>query len=214
MADDSPYYLVVMTKFPEPGKVKTRLAGELGEKGASDLHAALVDHLVKNTLSKLDEINVEFHVAGGSVEQVDQWLPEQKWKPQVGECLGEKMQNAIQSCFDQGAAKVAIMGTDAPAITPKLTRSLFESLDICDVAFTPALDGGYVMAAVKDVYKEMFEDITWSTETVLTESVTKLEQNGKSVFLQDPLSDVDTPADLQEVENTLGCKPWQICPSE
>ena len=51
-------HLVIMTKFPEPGKVKTRLAAAIGDKRACQLHAAMVQHLSDNTLPELTGVSV------------------------------------------------------------------------------------------------------------------------------------------------------------
>ena len=201
--------LVVMTKFPEAGKVKTRLSGVLGKQGACRLHAAMVQHLRTQTLSSLEEIEVQFYVAGGDQTSVSDWLGEQAWVPQVEGDLGIKMKTAIQSCFDQGAPKVLILGTDIPSLSSQHILRMEDALDHCDVAFNPALDGGYVMAGMCGLYPEMFEGFEWSTEQVLTHSVKQLEAAGKRVSLLESLPDVDTEEDLELAVEILGYKPWE-----
>ena len=44
--------LIVFTRFPEPGKVKTRLIGRLGAAGAADLHRALTAHALASASSR------------------------------------------------------------------------------------------------------------------------------------------------------------------
>jgi len=206
---DSNTHVVVMTKFPEPGKVKTRMAVQLGADGACKLHAAMVSHLIEKTLTDLTELNVKFHVAGGNPAAISNWLGSWQWVKQVGENLGEKMSNAIQSSFDECADKAIILGTDAPGITPELVREVLIGLDNADVVFVPAFDGGYVMAGMKGVYPEMFEGIEWSTDEVLETSVNQLENSGIQVKILDAISDIDTPDDLNEAENFLGYRPWE-----
>ncbi len=198
-----------MTKFPEAGKVKTRLSGVLGKEGSCSLHAAMVQHLRVNTLASLKDIDVQFHVAGGDHTSVNEWLGEQAWVVQAEGDLGHKMKAAIQSCFDQGAAKVLILGTDVPTLSTQHILDMEKALDSCDVAFNPAFDGGYVMAGMCGLYPEMFQGFEWSTEHVLTHSVTQLEAVGKKVSLLESLPDVDTEEDLELAVETLGFKPWE-----
>jgi len=209
MKNNESTYLIVMTKFPEPGKVKTRLAGELSADGACKLHAAMVNHLMTKTLPCIGEIEVQFHVAGGTKEEVNYWLEGYAWKEQIEGQLGEKMQHAIQSCLNEGADKVIIMGTDCPSITASHITSLVAALESKDVVFVPALDGGYVMAGMKDLHPEMFEEIEWSTDEVLRKSVAQLETGGKRVGTLEALSDVDLPSDVEHAAEVLGFRPWE-----
>ena len=200
--------LVIMTKFPEPGKVKTRLAARVGAERACGLHAAMVGHLMLNTLPLLEGVNVRFHVAGGDAAAVSEWLGDWTWQRQVGGDLGEKMQHALEEGFREGAEKVVIIGTDAPAITAGHIEGVISSLDGSDVVFIPAMDGGYVMAGMKGVHEEMLGGIEWSTEEVLSSSVERLRGAGKSVALLDSLRDVDVYEDLEHAAEVLGDDSW------
>ena len=202
-------HLVIMTKFPEPGKVKTRLAAAIGDKRACQLHAAMVQHLSDNTLPELTGVSVSFHVAGGADDDVTSWLSDGTWQRQIDGDLGDKMQHALQASFDAGAEKVLIIGTDAPAITSCHIDSVISALDDSDVAFVPATDGGYVMAGMKRLHIEMLEGIEWSTDEVLRVSVSNLESKGCSVTILDPLNDVDLFEDLTHASDALGGLPWE-----
>ena len=202
--------LVIMTKFPESGKVKTRLAASIGAERASDLHAAMVRHLMLQTLPLLDGVNVRFHVAGGDDDSVTEWLGDFSWQRQVDGGPGEKMQHAIEEGFREGAERVVIIGTDAPAITPGHIEGVISSLDGSDVVFVPAKDGGYVMAGMKGVHPEMLGGIEWSTEEVLSLSVDRLKAEGKSVRLLDALRDVDVYEDLGHAADVLGDDSWRL----
>jgi len=83
------------------------------------------------------------------------------------------------------------------------------ALDVVDVSFTPALDGGYVMAGMKDIHSAMFDNIEWSTESVLTLSTERLNTMGKTVKHLEALRDIDTEADLEHAAEVLGGKFWE-----
>lgn len=201
--------LVIMTKFPEPGKVKTRLGASIGNEASCQLHRAMVQHLLENTLPNLTSIQVRFHVAAGSDAEVTDWLSGAHWQRQVEGDLGFKMQSAIEASLHEGAKKVLIIGTDCPAITPAHIEASVNALDNYDVAFTPALDGGYVMAGVKAIHPEMYYDMEWSTDTVLEISAERLRKAGSSVTLLEALRDIDTEADLDHAAEVLGGKLWE-----
>ena len=202
-------HLVVMTKFPEPGKVKTRLGASIGNEASCKLHRVMVQHLLDRTIPKLDIMKVRFHVAGGEEAAITDWLAGAHWQRQVEGDLGLKMQSAIEASFADNATKALIIGTDCPAITPEHIEAIVNALDDHDVAFTPALDGGYVMAGVKEIHPELYNDIEWSTETVLELSTDRLRKAGKSVKLLEALRDVDTEADLDHAADVLGGQLWK-----
>jgi len=202
-------HLVVMTKFPEPGKVKTRLGATIGYDAACKLHQAMVQHLLTKTIPELESIEVRFHVAGGEEAAVTDWLGGAHWQRQAEGDLGVKMQHAISDSIQAGAGKVLIIGTDCPAITPSHIHDSVVALDGCDVTFIPALDGGYVMAGMKAIHQEMFSDIEWSTESVLELSTQRLNATGKTVKALESLSDIDTEADLAHAAEILGGELWK-----
>ncbi len=202
-------HLVIMTKFPEPGKVKTRLGASIGNEASCKLHRAMVQHLLDKTLPHLDSIQLRFHVAGGSDADVTEWLGSAHWQRQAEGDLGLKMQSAIEASFTEGVKKALIIGTDCPAITPAHIEATVRALDDHNVAFTPALDGGYVMAGVKAVHPEMYHDIEWSTDTVLEMSAKRLRTAGNSLKLFEALRDVDTESDLDHAAEVLGGRLWE-----
>jgi len=202
-------HLVIMTKFPEPGKVKTRLGATIGNEASCKLHRAMVQHLLEKTLPNLNSVQVRFHVAGGTDSDITNWLATDSWQRQAEGDLGLKMKHAIRTSLSEGANKVLIIGTDCPAITPEHINAAVNALDVVDVSFTPALDGGYVMAGMKDIHSAMFDNIEWSTESVLTLSTERLNTMGKTVKHLEALRDIDTEADLEHAAEVLGGRFWE-----
>jgi rSAM/selenodomain-associated transferase 1 len=113
------------------------------------------------------------------------------------------MQNAFSDGFAEGMTAIAIIGTDCPEIEEKLILEAFESLKTHDLVLGPAVDGGYYLIGLKQVFPELFRDIPWGTGQVLVATqkiATRLAL--KTAYLQE-LADIDRPEDLPILKNYL-----------
>jgi rSAM/selenodomain-associated transferase 1 len=187
-------------KWPEAGRVKTRLMPELGALGALDAHIRL-------TLAVLDNLcatgyPVEFwwdrpvddrpgeaaaiieELAGAGLIQ----------GVQKGCNLGERMHSALsQSLRDYDRALV--VGSDCPSVDPDYARNAVAHLDDYDVVLGPSDDGGYVLIGASRVAEGMLDHIAWGTPEVLTQTCARLQESGLSYCLLEPRWDVDEPED-------------------
>lgn len=116
---------------------------------------------------------------------------------QVDGLLGDRLISAFSESFKVGARKVIVVGSDIPEIDAQLLDAAFERLDRCDVVIGPALDGGYYLLGCHEFCPELFEDIDWSTERVLQQTIAAAGRQGKSVETLRPLRDVDLPEDVE-----------------
>ena len=62
----------------------------------------------------------------------------------------------------------------------------------------PAEDGGYGLVGVKAEIPDMFSDIDWGTEKVLSQTCNRLNRGGLSYSLLPLIWDVDRPEDLHD----------------
>jgi len=191
--------VIVIARYPTPGRAKTRLIPLLGPQGAADAH----DELVRLTLNVIRQtgaaIEVRFTGAtrdamaghyGNDIDYVEQGEGD----------LGDRLKRAVADHENQ---KRVVIGTDCPALTPAIVRRAFDLLDECDVVLGPAVDGGYYMIAVKANHPRLFEGISWGGEHVLAQTISACEAGQLSHRLLDTLSDVDTPADYQLWKNKV-----------
>ena len=67
--------LIMFTRFPEPGRTKTRLMPELGPNGAAALHRALVERTLQTVrqASAVRDVILEIHHTG-EVAPMRAWL--------------------------------------------------------------------------------------------------------------------------------------------
>ncbi|MEO6833064.1 MAG: TIGR04282 family arsenosugar biosynthesis glycosyltransferase [Chitinophagaceae bacterium] len=185
--------LILFARKLELGKVKTRLAATLGEEEALEIYGRLLGHT--RTVARVS--NCDVHVFLTELIGDDFWI-EFNTHQQIGLNLGQKMQHAFELVFELGYEKLIIIGSDCPGITPRHVKNAIESLNKVDVVFGPALDGGYYLMGMKQVLPRLFQEVNWSTSSVLFESLNRVEQAGKTYVLLEPLNDLDEEKDIPE----------------
>jgi uncharacterized protein len=191
--------LIIFTRYPEPGKTKTRLIPALGELGAAQLHRRMAEHTVRQARALSCAIEVWY--VGSTEKLMQNWLGKDLWyREQPAGDLGDRMCAAFRSAFDQGYQSVMIVGTDCPEITTELLAQGFAELQNQVVAIGPAIDGGYYLIGLQRLVPKLFQEITWSTATVLVKTLAIAEQLQLTTYLLPSLPDIDLPADLRYLD--------------
>jgi uncharacterized protein len=189
--------IVVFSRYPEPGRAKTRLIPELGKTGAADLHAAMAERMVWLAYDTAGAASVEVRTEGGDSGRFAQWLgTDLMIRPQGEGDLGARMARAFESAGQEGIARTIIVGTDCPGITPGVIRRALDELSEYDVVLGPARDGGYYLVGLNRPTPELFDGPEWGTGDVLQQTLEVAARLGLSVALLDDLDDVDRPEDL------------------
>lgn len=176
------------------GKVKTRLAATVGHDKAFAIYQRLLEHTADIT----SELPIDKHVFySDSVEQNDVWKNKQFLKQvQQGGDLGEKMHNAFAKGFHLGYKELVIIGTDCLELKAPIIEEAFRELKTHDVVLGPAKDGGYYLLGLKQLEPRLFQNIEWSTETVLQNTITICQQLGLTYYCLQELNDIDEEKDL------------------
>lgn len=193
--------LIIFTRYPEPGKTKTRLIPLLGEKGASNLQRKMTEATIGmiEPLIQSRFLSLTIHFTGGSQELMANWLGKNfNYQNQCGEELGARMKFAFENEFRDGMTQVVIIGTDCPKLSETIIREAFESLLEFDLVLGPAYDGGYYLIGLKQVYADLLTEIAWGTDTVLTKTLEIAQRLELKTFLLSVLQDIDRPEDLKE----------------
>jgi hypothetical protein len=191
--------LIIFTRYPEPGKTKTRLIPALGPEGAADLHRKMVDSTLTwaRQLKNNSAVSLEFCYEGGDERRVRQWLGSDiPCCRQVNGDLGARMARAFTEAFSAGMGRVIIVGTDCPGLTGGLVRTACEALMDNDVVLGPAKDGGYYLIGLRKPMPQLFGGIPWGTGEVLPKTLGIAADLKLQVFLLESLDDVDRPEDL------------------
>ncbi|MCT7952049.1 TIGR04282 family arsenosugar biosynthesis glycosyltransferase [Ancylothrix sp. C2] len=194
-----PEKLIIFTRYPEPGKTKTRLIPALGVEGAAKLHRHLIQHTLNQVenLIKNRAVEVEVKYAGGSQELMQKLIPPPiNCTPQSQGDLGEKMKNALAENFAQQKQRLLIIGTDCPGLDNHRLKQAFDRLYNYDLVLGPALDGGYYLIGMRRMIPELFAKIDWGTEIVMQQTLAIAQHLNLTYSLLDTLADIDRPEDL------------------
>jgi|SRR5690554_1236402 len=187
--------LIIMTKNPILGKCKTRLAATLGDEKALSIYIQLLDYTAQ--FSKEVEAD-RFIYSTDDLTENQRWVsPTSYFRIQSNGDLGERMNNAIQEVLQQGYDKIVLIGSDCAEINSKDIHTAFQQLENHNIALGPALDGGYYLIGTEEVTPTLFQNITWSTNSVLKDTITKIKAAKMSYFLLKEKSDIDVEEDLK-----------------
>jgi len=185
--------IITFTRNPELGKVKSRLAKSIGEVSALEIYKFLLEH-TKNVLLKLDCDKAVYYSV--KIRDNDIWDSKTFSKhQQIGNDLGERMQNAFANGFNKGYKKIIIVGSDLYDLNSEIINTAFNTLDKHDNVIGPAEDGGYYLLGMKTLHPSVFNIKNWGTETVYKQTISKLNNN--SVYVLDTLNDIDYVEDLE-----------------
>lgn len=189
---------ILFTRYPEPGKVKTRLIPALGPKGACELHRRMTELAVKQLreLSSFRSLSVEVRFEGGNENSMQEWLgTDLCFSPQGQGDLGLRMERAFQEAFQSGFKSVVLIGSDCPDRTAKIVEKAFDGLKNNDLILGPARDGGYYLIGLKEP-QLLFTNIPWGSAEVFNLTQKKAQALGLDVLLLETLQDIDRPEDL------------------
>ncbi len=189
--------LIIFTRYPEPGKTKTRLIPALGAEQAAKLQQTFTESTIQNAQTLSNSVQIEVHFAGGTTRKMQDWLGQNLiLKPQSQGDLGQRMAASFQQAFESGNQRVVIIGIDCPELTPLLLEKAFTLLQNQDLVLGKALDGGYYLIGLQRLIPELFQNIPWGTHTVLQQTVEIAESLKLDLAYLPLLRDIDTPEDL------------------
>ncbi|MHC4570126.1 MAG: TIGR04282 family arsenosugar biosynthesis glycosyltransferase [Planctomycetota bacterium] len=203
--------ILLFVKSPMAGKVKTRLAAEIGKQATAGLYKCFVEDL----LSMIENVDSGLHVCfhpPEAMSQVQQWLGDQySYRPQRGDDLGSRLKNAFADAFEDGFSKVVAIGSDSPDLPEKFLREAFDKLESHDAVIGPAGDGGYYLIGFSEdsFLEEAFDGIAWSTSAVCDQTRARLKAHGLNVHLLPLWHDVDTQSDLDRLVARNGNSPFR-----
>ncbi len=194
-----PEKLMIFTRYPEPGKTKTRLIPVLGKAGAANLHRLMAQKAIARSISLQNSrrLSVEVHHTGGSQQQMQDWLGSDIiYQNQIDGDLGARMTAAFQKSFNSGVDKAVIIGTDCPALKAEIIAQAFDKLSQHDLVLGPAKDGGYYLIGLRRSIPELFRGINWGTSEVFAATRAIAQNLDLNIANLPTLADIDLPEDL------------------
>lgn len=180
---------VLFTRFPDAGKAKTRLIPAIGSKEAASVHRLLTERTIATLRSSYCPIEIRY--TGADKAAFEQWLGDDlMFFAQPEGDLTDRLLAALQP------APVLFFGSDTPDLNDQHVKQAITALQDYDVVIGPAEDGGYYCIGVNGYYPFLFEDMPWSTDQVLPETLKRVTDHGLTCKTLETLSDCDTPDDL------------------
>lgn len=195
--------LIVFLKYPEAGKVKTRLAKDVGDQRAAEIYSRMSKTIIENVLDASGYRTIIFYNPPEKENEIRDWLGNKQCPitPQAGETLGDKIVDAFTQVFSSGADKAVIIGTDCIDVSSETITQAINSLEDVDVVLGPAVDGGYYLLGLNNHIPEIFQEIEWSTDRVLNQTLERIKDKKLSFELLKTLKDIDT---LDDFNSQLG----------
>ena len=201
--------VIQFAKWPETGKVKTRLIPALGAGGACEAHVTLTAHVLTNLLASGQPVWFYWDrplpqapaVARPLLALMDEHPVQVDY--QQGEDLGARMQAALAEGLAKHA-KALVVGSDCPSVDADYIQQALTALAVADVVLGPSEDGGYVLIGARRLASGMLADIDWGTASVLTQTLERLAAAGLSATCLPPRWDVDEPEDWSRYQSELG----------
>jgi hypothetical protein len=221
--------LAVMTKAPQAGRVKTRLVPLLTPDEAAELNkcflrdtAAALSGVCNGGLRPPNNAKARMHPSAHSAPQqccgiavytpvgaesaYNDILPDDFFLlPQRGDKFGERLYFAVEDLFKCGFESVCLIDSDSPTVPAENFAESVELLSASEdrVVLGPSDDGGYYLIGVKKPHRHLFEQIDWSTERVLNQTMQRAADIGIDVKLLPRGYDVDDGASLRRLCNEI-----------
>lgn len=193
--------LIVMARWPAPGRCKRRLAQELGAARAAQIQARLTVHTLAAARDARQGHGLELVLA---VEGLGS-LAASRWGQALGAdravlqgrgALGLRMQRQFHRAAREGASQVVLIGSDLPELEASDLSAAFTSLEHRQGVLGPALDGGYWLIGLRRPEPELLAGIAWGSEQVLEQTLAAMARRGLEPELLTRRGDLDWARDL------------------
>lgn len=181
--------LVLFTRYPEPGRAKTRLIPAIGAAAAAALHRRLTERAVATL--RASGRPVELRTTGADPDRFSTWLGDGLSPTDQGDGdLGDRL--------DRAAARppVILLGADVPDLQVRHLEAAALALETHPAVIGPAEDGGYYLLGLAQRMPFLFDTMQWGTDLVLAETVRRLDRHAISYCMLETLADLDRPDDL------------------
>ena len=190
-----------MSKHPTVGKVKTRLGESIGHEETAQLYT----YFLKDTVEKIKRLGVPFFIYYSPEEKKEEFEcllgNNLTYVPQRGIDLGERLYNGFKKSLRMGHPSAIALASDTPDLPESILVEAGEKLRDFDSVIGPSSDGGYYLIGLRNhaMIHNLFQGIVWSTETVFTETMKKIETEQISCYILEPWKDIDQADDLKQL---------------
>lgn len=193
--------ILLFTKFPQKGLVKSRISTHLDETKTVTLYKCFVSDTLQ-LVNQLEDNIIICYTPADSLQDFKSWLGSQyHYLLQKGETLGQRISNSFQYAFTQNYRYVIALGTDSPDLPAHYIHEGFHHLANGNVVIGPSTDGGYYLIGLnKENFSPLlFENITWSTPNVFHQTLERVKDEKLQSHVLPVWYDIDTLKDLYDL---------------
>jgi rSAM/selenodomain-associated transferase 1 len=204
-----------MAKAPRPGKVKTRLSPPLAPEQAAALNICFIRDTAENIQQVAEASNgrgIVAYTPVGDEAAFDHLLPADfQLIGQRGDGFGERLLSVAEDLLACGFTSVCLIDSDSPTMPQ---AALLQAVALLErpgdrVVLGGSDDGGYYLLGVKQLHRRLFQQIDWSTERVLTQTLERAAEIGLKAEMLPTWFDVDDAATLERLRRELLAVPGE-----
>ncbi len=201
--------LAVMTKAPQAGRVKTRLVPPLTPEEAAELSKCFLRDTAAAISTAAADNNARgiavYTPVGAESAYFDILPADFSLLPQRGDGFGDRLFFATEDLFKCGFNSVCLIDSDSPTVPAANFIHAVELLASQDnrIVLGPSDDGGYYLIGLKKPHRMVFEEIDWSTERVLEQTIQRATAIGLEVKLLPAGYDIDDGESLRRLSAEL-----------
>ncbi|KMT22479.1 TIGR04282 family arsenosugar biosynthesis glycosyltransferase [Clostridium cylindrosporum] len=195
--------IIIFTRVPIKGRTKTRLQKCLSPKQCAMIHGSFIKDIYKTCKETKRDIFIFYTPKRYKHKLVELIGENDEYQVQVGEDLGEKMLDAIETVLSKGYYSCILLGTDVPGLKATYILNAFKALERSDVVLGPTFDKGYYLVGMKKPYKNVFSNQFYGTGDVLSNTISKIKEENLSYELVDTCLDIDEEEDLKALKEGI-----------
>lgn len=188
--------IALIFRIPERGKVKTRLAEEIGQEKALNYYSLMLNETINLSKKIKDTQLIGFYKGDDNLFNFDFPLIRQR-----GRNLGEIISNAINELKKLGYHKIITIGSDSPDIPEHIFYDAIKSLDEFEYVIGPTEDGGFYLFGCTNYSEELFSGIIWGTSLVFEILLRNIIDLNKSYKILPLWYDIDDKKSLIKWRN-------------
>ncbi|MGK7939193.1 MAG: FkbM family methyltransferase [Crocosphaera sp.] len=204
-----PLSIVLFTRYPAPGKVKTRLAWDIGDRTAAEIHRYTMSHTLKVLLEEMKGVNIVVNYTGAN--SATQMV--QGFAPKLASKITQGIDSGILYFIEQPSTsfgerpnyiaqqleRVIIIAADTPGITSEILNEAITYVNREEAVMGLTADGGYYLIGLP-YYQDVFTPINYGLGDVSQQTYSLMEDNYVCAsFLKHTLIDIDEVSDLQSL---------------
>jgi uncharacterized protein len=197
--------VAIMAKAPRPGTVKTRLCPPLRAVEAAALYRCFLLDKIAAVGTLMGTRPVIAYTPDDAHAEFDELAPGFALVPQHGHDLGARLHATLANLLAAGHAGAIAVDSDTPTLPSAFLQQAVNCLSEPgpDIVLGPTEDGGYYLIGVRLAHRELFDDVPWSTSSVLEVTRRRAAASGLQAAYLPSWFDVDTPDDLERLRTML-----------